>query len=311
MARTSGSADTPSTDANNGRLPVACAQMTWTNMPNGDPDVGTILDEIARAGYDGTPLPGERQRPFRESMALYAHHGLRPAPGYLGGPMWQPEERERLVAEARSYALALRDAGCSELYIAAGGHYVGASGRSRRDASGHVRPEDGLRDAEIGELATTVNEIGRATLAEGVRSCFHNHVGTVIETRQEFERLLARTDPEVLFLGPDTGHLAWAGDDPVTFCRDHADRIKTIHLKEINTAIARAARDGEWDYGRAKDAGIFAELGEGETDFPAIMDALTNGGFASWLVVETDVTQKSTAFESAVISRRYLQSIGV
>lgn len=301
----------PQIETSGKRLPVGCAQMTWTNMPGASPDIATILAEIAQAGYDGSPLPPAKQRDYLESQALYREHGLRPAPGYLGGPMWQPEVREQLVTEARSYARALRDAGCAELYIAAGGQYTGASGRSRRDASGHVRPEDGLTDAEMAELATTVNAIGHATLAEGVRSCFHNHVGTVIETRQEFERLLASVDPDVVFLGPDTGHLAWAGDDPVAFCRDYADRIKTIHLKEINPDVARSAREGEWDYQQAKRGGIFAELGEGDTDFPAIMRSLLDAGFDSWVIVETDLTQKPTALESATISRRYLESIGL
>lgn len=291
-------------------LPIGCAQMTWTNMPGEAPNDDLILAEIARAGYDGTPLPAARKRPFADSIADDRRFGLRVAPGYLGGSMWKPEERERLVMEAHAYAEALQGVGCHEIYIAAGGPYTARSGRTRREASGHVRPEDGLRDDELTELASTANVIGRATLTHGVRSCFHNHVGTVIETRDEFERLMTRLDPTTVFLGPDTGHLAWAGDDPVAFCRDHAERILTIHLKDINPVVAAAARAGEWDYDRAKHGGVFAELGEGCVDFPAIMDALTAAGFASWLVVETDLTQKPSAYESAAISRAYLHTIG-
>ena len=56
---------------------------------------------------------------------------------------------------------------------------------------------------------------------------------------------------------------------------------------------------------------VFAELGEGMVDFPAILDPLLAAGFDGWLIVETDITLKPTAFESAQISRQYLRSIGL
>nr|MBA2278303.1 TIM barrel protein [Chloroflexia bacterium] len=256
------------------------------------------------------PLPRLEDRSTANTRKLFAEYGLTPAPGYLGAPLWQADQRESVVAEARRFAHRLRDADCTELYVAAGGPYVTASGQTRRELAGHVGPDDGLSDAEMSTLAATLNEIGAATLDEGVRSCFHNHVGQVIETRAEFERLLVLVDPAVVFLGPDTGHLAWAGDDPVTFCRDFADRIKTIHLKDIDPAVAERGRAEGWDYPAFKDGGIFAELGEGCVDFPAILGALEAAGFAGWMVVETDVTQKQSALESATISRTYLRQLG-
>jgi inosose dehydratase len=168
-----------------------------------------------------------------------------------------------------------------------------------------------LTDAEYQAFADTLNRVGEITLREGVRSCFHNHVGSVIETREEIDRLLALADPALVFLGPDTGHLAWAGADPVAFCRDYAARIKTIHVKDVSEAVrARGAAEG-WDYGSFTKNGIFAELGEGDVDFPAIFAILREAGFAGWVIAETDVTQKPTALESATISREYLRSLGL
>jgi inosose dehydratase len=110
-----------------------------------------------------------------------------------------------------------------------------------------VRPEDSLTDDEFQVFGEMLNMVGEITLAEGVRSCFHNHVGTVIETRAEVDRLLALTDSSLVFLGPDTGHLAWAGADPVAFCRDYAPRIKTLHLKDINAEVNHDTVSG-WHY---------------------------------------------------------------
>ncbi len=42
-----------------------------------------------------------------------------------------------------------------------------------------------------------------------------------------------------------------------------------------------------------------------------MFDVLRQAGFEGWIVVETDVTQKPTALESATISRNHLKSIGL
>jgi inosose dehydratase len=117
-------------------------------------------------------------------------------------------------------------------------------------------------------------------------------------------------DRSLVFQGPDIGHLAWAGVDPVAFCRDYADDIKTMHVKDIDPDVLARGVAAEWDYGTFSDNGIFIELGEGMVDFPAIFGILEDVGYDGWIIVETDVTQKPTALESATISRKYLKSIG-
>ncbi len=112
-------------------------------------------------------------------------------------------------------------------------------------------------------------------------------------------------------MGPDTGHLAWAGADVVQFCRDYADSIKTMHIKDVDPAVLKVGVPAEWDYGTFSDKGIWTELGRGCVDFPVVFKILENAGFAGWLIVETDVTQLPTALESAIISREYLRGLGL
>jgi inosose dehydratase len=114
-----------------------------------------------------------------------------------------------------------------------------------------------------------------------------------------------------VFQGPDLGHLAWAGDDVISFCREYASDIKTLHVKDIDPGVLAEGVAAGWDYAGFSDHGIFAELGEGLVDFPAVFTILGEAGFQGWVVVETDVTQKPSALESATISRDYLRSIGM
>jgi len=295
---------------------VGCGQITWVRFgANGAEWLAPeeeVLAQIAQAGYQGAPAGPEGDRTVQQTRELYARYGLAAAPGYLGTAFWEKSRQSEIVERARRHAHFSRELGCDALYVAPGGFdYVTSSGLTRRQTAGHVRPEDALRDDEYQVFAETLNLVGAATLAEGVYSCFHNHVGTVIETRAETDRLLALTDPNLVFLGPDTGHMQWAGDDAVAFCRDYASRIKTMHLKDISESVRAQGAAAKWDYGTFTDHGIFAELGEGCIDFGAIMADLRAANFSGWLITETDVTQKHTPLESVTISREYLRQFGI
>lgn len=291
-------------------IQIGCGQITWDHTQFSHDQV---LAEIAQAGYAGAPAGPSGEEPAATMLAAYARHGLASAPGYYGGNFWQADARERLLADAVRFAAFARAAGCTELYVAANGFdsYTTPRGLTRAQIAGQVSATDMLSAAEFAQFAATLNEFGAITLQHGVRSCFHNHVGSVIESADEIERLLEMTDPQAVFLGPDTGHLAWAGVDPVDFFRRHMARIKTAHLKDIVEAVrVRGVAEG-WDYGAFTANGIFNELGHGNVDFPALLSLLHDASFAGWLIVETDVTQRPTALESAGISRRYLASLGL
>jgi inosose dehydratase len=292
-----------------GNMLIGCGQITWGR----DVPQEQVLAEIAQAGYEGAPASPRGGRTAKEVIDTYARYGLKPAPGYLGADFWVKDQEEQILQRARELGAFMHDVDCTELYVAAGGFdgYVTSRGKTRREIAGHVRPEDDMTDAEYAQFAKTLNKVGEITLAHGVKSCFHNHVGSTIETRAEIDRLFSLLDPALVFQGPDIGHLAWAGVDPVQFCRDYASSIKTMHIKDIDPAVLKEGVANEWNYGTFSAHGIFTELGEGMVDFPALFDVLKGAGFEGWVIVETDVTQKPTALESATISRNYLKSIGL
>ncbi len=261
---------------------------------------------IAEADYAGAPGDARSaDRSAQEILDLYARFGLRPAPGYLGGQFWVRDQADALVQAAADKARLMRELGCTELYVSAN------LTPERRAVSGHVGPGDILDDAGFAQFAATLNRVGEATLREGVRTCYHNHVGSFIETREEIDRLFALVDRSLVFQGPDTGHLAWAGADVVQFCRDYADSIKTIHIKDIDPRVLAEGVAAGWDYATFSERGIFCEIGEGLVDFPAIFAILEQAGFSGWVLTETDVTQKPSALESATISRNNLRRWGI
>lgn len=286
---------------------IGCGQITWKQVAEEQ-----VLAEIALAGYEGAPAGPRQGESVTTTLASFAAAGLQPAPGYLSGAFWRADQEAAILERAKAYAEFAKTAGCTELFVAPGGFndYVTRRGLTRNQVAGHVRPDDAMSDAEFRQFAETLNKVGEITLAHGVRSCFHNHVGSVIETREEIDRLWDLLDHNAVFMGPDTGHLAWGGVDVPQFINEYAPYIKSLHIKDINPDVLAEGREKEWDYRTFSDHGIFTELGTGFIDLPAVLNSLQRVGYQGWIIVETDVTQLATPLLSAQVSRKYLASLG-
>jgi inosose dehydratase len=287
---------------------IGCGQITWPR----DVSEEQVLADIAAAGYAGAPIGPKPATSAAERAALWQRSGLAPAPGYIGADFWDPNKRASIIAQTTSYAQFAREVGVTACYVAAN---VDSSkivnGRTRMQAAGHVTAADGLTDHEWTQFIDTITEVGTIMRAHGVTAAFHNHVGSFVETRAELDRLMHSVSPDVLALGPDTGHMAWAGDDVVAMVRDYAPRIVTMHLKDVNAAAAAKARAEQANYRAAESYGVWTELGLGCVDFPKIFALLREHAFHGWLIVETDVTQLPTPLASAQQSRAYLRSLGL
>ena len=290
------------------RWHIGCGQITWPR----DVSEEKVLGEIAAAGYAGAPIFPKPATSAADRVALFQRFGLAPAPGYLGADFWDVTKYEAIVAQARSYAEFARDVGCTCCYVAANtDNQMVRNGRTRMQAAGHVTAADGMSDTEWRQFIRTITDVGTIMQRYGVIAAFHNHVGSVIETRAELDLLMQQTDPVILALGPDTGHMAWAGGDVCNMVQTYAQRIVTMHLKDVNPTAVATARAQHADYRGAERLGVWTELGQGNVDFPTIFAHLRDVGFAGWLIVETDVTQLPTASESAMHSRAYLRSLGL
>jgi inosose dehydratase len=127
----------------------------------------------------------------------------------------------------------------------------------------------------------------RARAAErGYSAVLHPHVGTVVETKDDVDRVLAGSTIGFCF---DTGHLMIGGTDPVAFAVKHADRIEHAHLKDVSRAGIERVRSGEISYYDAIVAdSLYRPLGQGDIDLRAILAALDAAGYDGWFVLEQD-----------------------
>lgn len=282
---------------------LGCSPITWQRKTPLD----QILKEIADVGYVGAPAGYRDGGDPAEMKALYGKFGLRPAPGYLGTRFYDPEKKTEVLDLARRHADFARALGCEQLFVAADcfAERFAVAGHETANRSDQLSV-DGYRT-----MAETLNEVGRICLERGVQACFHNHAGSYIETRDEFDKLLDLTDPTLVFVGLDTGHLRFGGGDVVDFCRTYAPRIKALHLKDINATVLEEGRRLKHDYHTMVRNGIFAEIGEGCIDFRTMFACLCEADYVGWVIVEVDYTMKPSASESVQVSYSFLRSLGL
>ena len=293
---------------------VGNAPVSWgvyeADRPN--PPFGRILDEIARAGYEGTELgpygylPAEPAALDRELTARRL--GL--CSSFVALPFEDASRRTASVDHALRVARLLATQGVGELILA------DDEDPARVRIAGRV-PSDGRAgwtDAQWREAAATVEAVAKALRDElGMRVVVHHHAGTFVETPAEMDRLLGSTDPDLVGLLLDTGHCVYGKGDPLEVLKRHRGRVRYLHLKDARADELRHVRTSDISMGEAWKRGVFCPLGEGVVDFPRVIETLRSQAYAGWLIVEQDVVPDAQGrldpepFASARKSRVYLR----
>ena len=261
----------------------------------------TVLDEIARVGYEGTQFGTG----FPEGRALRSaldDRGLRLAEVYCSIPTSVDGPRAGALDDARRRLSLLREGGGDVLVVALDGSPERSAAAGRADGPDVPR----LSEAGWDRLVALVEEIARETVEAGHRVAFHQHAGTFIETPAEMDRLMDRTDPRVLGVCLDVGHWTVGGGDPVEAARAFGERVVHVHLKDVDPDVLAGIRSGDVaDFEAAIRGRIFTELGAGVLDLDGVLGVLAGRGYAGWLMVEQDSCWGPPA-ESAAIGRRIL-----
>ncbi|MEO6411631.1 MAG: TIM barrel protein [Pedococcus sp.] len=142
-----------------------------------------------------------------------------------------------------------------------------------------------LDDQGWSTLLRNLDLLADAAAARGLTATLHPHVGTMIESGEETERVLAGSG---IGLCLDTGHLLIGGGDPVAVAQSHPGRIAHVHLKDVRLDLARSVQRGEATYTEGVSGGMYVPLGEGDVDVAAIVTALEDSGYDGWYVLEQD-----------------------
>jgi inosose dehydratase len=298
---------------NTARMHIGTAPISWgaCEIPAWGEQLpyAQVLDEMAACGYEGTELgpwsylptdPATLQRELdARTLAL--------AGAFCPVTLHDRDRRDTSIRSARETIDLLAAAGAPVLVLA-------EAGDERRAAIAGRVPPDGSAGFSHGEwkrFCDGANEIARYARERGLLTAFHPHAATYVERPEEIARLLRDTDPSLVGLCLDTGHVAYGGGDPAEIARTHARRVRHVHLKDLRRDVRADALARRLDFREAVGLDVFAPLGEGSLDLRGTLTALRDAAFSGWLIVEQDVrlgvSKRAAPKRDAERSRAFLR----
>jgi inosose dehydratase len=263
---------------------LGIAPIAWSNddLPQlgGDTTLETCLSESRLAGFSGVETGGKFPKTAAELAPLLRAHDLKLVSGWYSGTLLD-NDLESEKSQARAQLEMFRELGAACLVY---GETAGTI-QNRQDVP--LARRRTLGDEQMLEYGRKLTAFGEFCAELGVPLAFHHHMGTAVESENDIDRLMAATGPAVRLLF-DTGHLTFAGADPLAVLEKHGHRVVHVHAKDVRREVLENL---SWDADSFLDAvldGVYTVPGDGLIDFTAVARQLASIGYQGWFVVEAE-----------------------
>jgi inosose dehydratase len=254
----------------------------WSNDDlrelGGDTPLGTCLSEARSAGFDGIELGHKFPRDAATLGPILSRHGLALVSGWYSSHLLERDAAAELNA-MRPHMTLLRELGCTVLILAE------TSNAIHGDRSAPLSRRPVLADDQWPMFARRLTELADMARGEALSIAYHHHMGTIVQTEAEIDRLMDMTDHNLTLL-LDTGHATFAGADPIALAHRYRARITHVHCKDVRADVMDAARSNDRSFLDSVVDGVFTVPGDGMVDFPGVLAELK--GYNGWLVVEAE-----------------------
>jgi inosose dehydratase len=258
--------------------------LTWSNddLPSlgAENSLETCLREARAAGYAGVELGNKFPREPGALRAALEPYGLALVSGWYSAHLLERDADAEFAAMQPHLELLLA-LGSDVMVVAEVTNCVHGDPRARQSRRPFVPRGEWPR---FGERLTRLAELMQR---RGMRLAYHHHMGTVVQSADDVDRLMQSTG-EAVGLLLDTGHLRFAGADPVEVARRHARRIVHVHCKDVRPEVLADVRNRDSSFLDAVLKGVFTVPGDGCVDYDDVLAPLAAAGYRGWLVVEAE-----------------------
>lgn len=265
--------------------------IAWANDDDrtigADIPTARILDEAGRQiGFDGIENGHRWPDDPEELRSLLASYGLKFISGWYSTELLVRSVEDEIAA-CQHHLAKLRHNGCKVMIVCE------TSNAIHGDAARPVSDRPQLSPAGMAEFGAKLERFAAYLAGQGITLVYHHHMGTIVESPDEIDALMAATGPHTHLLF-DAGHCAFGGGDPVAVLARHVARVRHFHAKNIRPdVVARVRRDG-LSFLQGVVAGAFTVPGdqEGAIDFAPLLKILAGAGYQGWLVIEAEQDPK-------------------
>lgn len=254
----------------------------WSNDDlrslGGDTPLETCLAEAKIAGFAGMELGHKFPCEPIALKSVLDRHGLDLVSGWYSMALLERDADAEWVA-IQGHKHLLKALGARVLIVAE------TSNAIHGDVAMPLSRSPRMSEAQWPTFCDRLSTVAERLASEGMQLVYHHHMGTVIETDDDVDRMMQLTRPAVHLL-LDTGHLTFAGADPVAVTRKHRRRISHVHTKDVRAEVLVEVRQRDVSFLDAVVAGVYTVPGDGLVDYPAVFAQLA--GYDGWVVVEAE-----------------------
>ncbi len=286
------------------KVKLGIAPIAWTN--DDMPDLGAentfeqCVSEMALAGFTGCEVGNKYPRDTAVLKKALELRGMQICNAWFSSFL-TTKPYEEVEKDFIEHITFLKEMGAKVVGMSEQGHSIQGTDKPIFEAK-YV-----MNDEEWDTLCTGINKLGKVAKDMGIKLCFHHHMGTVVQTEEEIDRLMANTDPELFGLLFDCGHLAYCGEDYMSVLNKYADRIRHVHLKDIRPEKVEQVKREHLSFLQGVRLGTFTVPGDGVIDFKPIFDVLEKTGYEGYVLVEAEQDPAiANPLEYAIKARKYI-----
>ncbi|PFC71131.1 myo-inosose-2 dehydratase [Bacillus cereus] len=287
-------------------IKLGIAPIAWTN--DDMPELGAentfeqCISEMALAGFNGSEVGNKYPRNtvvLKKSLEL---RNLEIASAWFS-TFLTTKPLEETVQEFIKHRDFLHDMGAKVIVVSEQGHSI----QGLMDVP-LFKNKPVFTEEEWDKLADGLHHLGKLAQEKGLHIVYHHHMGTGVQTTAEIEKLMDMTDPELVSLLFDTGHLVFSGEEPLYILKKYLSRIKHVHLKDIRQEVVDIVKENELSFLQAVKNGAFTVPGDGVIGFDEVFTILANSDYKGWFVVEAEQDPAlANPFEYALKARKFIQ----
>jgi len=282
------------------KVKLGIAPINWSNddLPElgGDIPLEECLAQMRQAGFIGTEIGNKFPHDGKEIRALLGRYDLQLASAWHSTFFVRHSIDEELARLGKKLKV-LCDAGARRINLCE------CTGSVHGDISQPLSARPRLSRKDWKHLCDGLSEAADMCERSGISVAYHHHMGTVIQDEDEVAELLSRTQEDV-GLCFDSGHLRFAGADPIKCWSKFSHRVKHVHLKDVrlsvmpaqagiqsNSEVSTLDPSLRWDdssFLSAVKAGIFTVPGDGDIDFHTLIKMMIESDYRGWMIVEAE-----------------------
>ncbi len=286
---------------------IGANPIAWSNDDKqslgGETPLENCLAEAREAGFQGMELGHKFPRDPSQLRPILDRYGLALVSGWYSSELLRRTAAEEIAAVQQHLSL-LKAMDCQVMV------WCETTGCIHGLENAPLSRRPRLDAGQWQEFGARLTAVAEYLLAHGIRMAYHHHMGTVVETSEEIDLLMENTGAAVGLL-LDTGHVTFAGGDPVAVAKKWGKRIRHVHCKDVRPQVLSQSKDGDWSFLAAVIAGVYTVPGDGCVDFPSVLKEVKAAGYCGdWLVIEAEQDPaKANPLAYALKGYRYLRQV--